>query len=196
MTHALSTAQAAIAAKLSEATGWRARALHTDRVDLEELTREAHGAPCVLVTLPEVSLDARIAGEVVVLASWSAYVLAEARDPQRRADETLSAVEAVIRTAAMSDFDGTMDAVAESLSAQNLYSGDLDGLSVALWAVRWRQAVCVDAADASDISALHRFRTITASFAPPAEEGSATTDTACSACGEADASNEEEQNHE
>ena len=196
MTHALSTAQAAIAAELAQATGWRCRALHTDKVDLDELSREAHGAPCVLETLPEATLADRTAGEVSVLATWSAYIIAEAREPQRRADEALSAVEAVIRAAASSDFGGTMQSVAESLAAQNLYSGELDGLSVALWLVRWRQQVSLEAAEAADISALHRFRTITASFAPPAGEGSATTDTACSACGEAGASNEEEQNHE
>lgn len=163
-------------------------------LDAAEMCREFRRGPAVLVVLAGMDVAERYSGVPTLNARLAAYIWVEGGAPASRSREAIAITERIATEVATSDWGGVAMRQATDIAAVSLYSGEHDRRAVTLWEVSWRQAF-LDETPVSP-SELHRFRTITASFAPPAGEGSATTDTACSACGEAGASNEEEQNHE
>ena len=162
-------------------------------LDAAEMCREFRRGPAVLVVLAGAEVSGRLAGMPTLNARLAAYVWVEGGSPAPRSREAIAITERIISEVVSSDWEGLAAGSASDISAVSLYSGEHDRRAVTLWEVSWRQSF--QEAEPIDPAELHDFRTITASFAPPAGEGPA-TDTACSACGEAGASNEEEQNHE
>lgn len=182
MTASLQDALAAVASGLDAALPAAVRCeVHHGPLDVDELSREAHAAPCILVVLPELTAGARVAGELVLSATWTAYVLTEAHDPGRRQAEALAIVERVIATISHADWGGTAGAAAQGITAQSLYSGDLDGRQVAVWAVRWSQVI--DARSDVPDAELHDFRALSVEFHEPADPTSIPPDQEpCDAC--------------
>ena len=114
--------------------------------DAAEIRRHVTQAPAVIVTCLGAGDYARQAQGVWTLeAQLAAYILCRDTPPTlTREVQALGLVTAVLKAVARATWsDPAAFGVVpgDSLDATNLYSGDLDSVGVALWAVTWRQTV-------------------------------------------------------
>ncbi|MEY2654362.1 MAG: hypothetical protein RLZZ524_1390 [Pseudomonadota bacterium] len=109
-----------------------------------EIRRQVTQAPAVVLACLGVSdYQRRGDGGWSVTAQLAVYVLTRDAPPGPPRDLlALSLTTTVLRAVARANWDGPDGfgvVEADSLEASNLYSGDLDAIAVALWAVTWRQ---------------------------------------------------------
>lgn len=112
--------------------------------DAAEIRRHVTRAPAVIVTCLGAGDYARLAiGHWTVNAQLAAYILCRDTPPtSTRETQALGLVTDVLQAVARSNWGDPLAydlADSASLDATNLYSGDLDAVGVALWAVTWRQ---------------------------------------------------------
>jgi hypothetical protein len=117
--------------------------------DAAEIRRHITRAPAVIVTCLGAGDYARLPqGVWTVEAQLAAYVLCRDTPPTlTREVQALGLVTDVLHAVARATWNDPAAfgvVPGDSLDATNLYSGDLDAIAVALWAVTWRQTLIMD----------------------------------------------------
>lgn len=115
-----------------------------------ELRRHVTAAPTVLVACLGLTDFARRGASAWMMAGeWAVYVLTRdtAIAPRDRIALTLAAevLRCIYRTT-WGDADTFEVPDEDSITATNLYGGELDNVACALWAVTWRQGIKLPAA--------------------------------------------------
>lgn len=112
----------------------------------DELKRHIMDAPVVLVSILSLSEWARVQTpsgfRCNADAQCAAYVVARG---ENRDSETLEIIPRLLTAVYhLSNFDvGYRMQGSQKLSAQNLYSGQVDGLAIALWGTQWDASISI-----------------------------------------------------
>ncbi|MEX0732844.1 MAG: hypothetical protein WED00_05685 [Aquisalimonadaceae bacterium] len=142
----LYTAREAITAGIKSALPeLRTCETHGGRFDRGELQRLSRRAPAVFVAALGVPSVAETPRAGLPLVGWAAFVIVSDTPQVSRDVIALDYAEALLRL--INDngkghrwgLDGAQKP--ERLAADNLYSGSLDKMRVAMWAVTWRQGI-------------------------------------------------------
>jgi len=144
MSSSLKTAQDAIVATLTGLLDVTVLA-HGGRFVERELPMLLAKAPCVLIApLSVTSWTPSSPGEWSALVTWGAYCLG-ADGSGNRAEQAMELAEQVLDQLVQQQW-GLTDAVSDepepgSPRADNLYTGHVNNLRVALWATSWTQTL-------------------------------------------------------
>ena len=118
--------------------------------DAAEIRRHLTVAPAVVIACLGLSEHQRRgAGAMSLVGQWAAYVVTRDAPQDDRHAQAMRLVSELLRHVSRATWSGpeAFGLPEEgSLDATNLYSGDLDGIATALWAVTWRQMVHLSAA--------------------------------------------------
>tara|TARA_B100000700_G_scaffold22521_4_gene21888 strand:- start:26946 stop:27497 length:552 start_codon:yes stop_codon:yes gene_type:complete len=132
---------------------------HGGRFGRAELARYSKRAPAVLVaamSMPEI-LDQPRPGRAKV--QFAAFVVCRDAPLERRDTQALILAEALVRHITGNSWGLASARRPERLNAENLYSGEIDSLGIAMWAVSWRQEINLsarsDAAELADFATFH-----------------------------------------
>jgi phage gp37-like protein len=132
---------------------------HGGRFAPEDLKRYATGAPAVLVAcLGAVSVEQTAEGEADGMLRWAAFVLATDKAGHPRDAGALAVVEALLSRIPGNRFADAANTIPYDLRADNLYSGAVDKLGIALWAITWRQGTTLGAFDEATLAVFSEFR--------------------------------------
>lgn len=112
------------------------------RLDAEELKRILTTLPAVKVACLDVGVAEIQGDEVACTASWGAFVLAKDEPGCPKDAAALTVVAELLRTIPGCDWSAAADSEPTGLRAENLFGSSL---TVALWAVTWRQKVSLKA---------------------------------------------------
>lgn len=112
--------------------------------DAGEVRRRMTQTPAVIVACLGIDQYSRRPDAWSVSGQWGAYILTRDTPEWSRDLAALDLASDVLRQVARATWDapdafGVPDQT--SLEASNLYSGTLDSVAVALWAVTWRQDI-------------------------------------------------------
>lgn len=149
----------AIVATIKEAIpGLRMVVGHAGRFDTaEELLRIITQAPAVLVSCLAVNRVDEQGGVLCPEVRWVAYVVTRDAPKLKKDVSAVAIIEQLVRVIAGNRWgiDGTHRP--RGITGENLYSGAIDSLGVAIWAVPWQQGLDLpaDAADLPDLVCLH-----------------------------------------
>ncbi|MCJ8285105.1 hypothetical protein [Halomonas sp.] len=131
---------------------------HGGRFDRAELARYSKRAPAVLVAamgMPRVEDRPRARPMV----QFAAFVMCRDAPGASRDTQALTLAEALVRLVPGNVWGQDNVQRPEQLSAENLYSGEIDRLGIAMWAVSWRQIVNLstqrDIGDLADFAIYH-----------------------------------------
>lgn len=115
---------------------------HGGRFDRLELARYSKRAPAVLIaamSMPRVEERPRSRPQV----QFAAFVVCRDAPSAPRDAQALTLAEALVRLVPRNQW-GREDAESPAnISAENLYSGEIDKLGIAMWAVSWRQTIAL-----------------------------------------------------
>ena len=116
--------------------------------DAAELRRHVTRTPCVLVSLARVDSFDGFATEWQSGATFAAYVVTRDLPDADRDVQAMDLVTAIVRLLSASPSFGTGTAARvvnpQGVSADNLYSGAVDSVAVALWSVTWSAMLIED----------------------------------------------------
>jgi hypothetical protein len=137
---------------------------HGGPINSAEIKRWATKSPAIRVAclgVPKVELGARI----LMDASWAAFCVESDRPgtANHRDMRVLLLAQSAIGVIGQHAQRWNLKAtgVPDSITAVNLYAQDIDGMGVALWAVRWRQVVDINVVD---VTSLDNFETFFAQY--------------------------------
>lgn len=119
---------------------------HPGRFDEQEIRRYLSRNSAVRVAIEDVQrIDVRGDAVGVITLTAAAYVIAGHPDTHQRQQDALQAVSAVLETLPHHKFsDDCVPVAPDTISAQNLYSGQLDARNgIALWGISWQQRIKV-----------------------------------------------------
>lgn len=138
----IETARAAVVGDLAEWLGTDVRVeAHGGRFDRNELSRHSRRAPAVLVAamgIPEVADTPQPATPTL---QFTAFVMTRDAPGAPRDTQALTLVESVLRRLPGSRWGLARGQRPERINAENLYSGEIDQIGIAMWAISWRQAL-------------------------------------------------------
>jgi len=131
---------------------------HGGRFDRAELARYSKRAPAVLVAamgMPRVEERPRARPAV----QFAAFVMCRDAPGAPRDTQALTLTEALVRLVPGNTWEQGNAQRPEQVSAENLYSGEIDRLGIAMWAVSWRQVINLstlrDASELADFATYH-----------------------------------------
>jgi len=134
---------------------------HGGEYSLDAIRRYASKAPSVVISILGCDTDKSPLVTFAGLARMSAFVFDRSHANNPRGDSALNLVTLLLRVLATPGqfwgLDGCLSAP-QDIRARNLYTPDLDGVGVALWAVSWGQLVDLtndDEAELDDFDHLH-----------------------------------------
>lgn len=138
----IDTVRQAIVASLRESLGQHVTVeSHGGRFDRQELARYSKRAPAVLVaamSIPEM-LDTPRPGRAGV--QWAAFIVTRDAPGATRDTQALTLAESLVRQIPGNTWGVDSTQRPDRINAENLYSGEIDRLGIAMWAVSWRQQV-------------------------------------------------------
>lgn len=119
-------------------------------------------APCVILA-PLGIPDMKVAGpNVLATIMYGAFVLTRSRPELPRGDAAMAIAEVI---ATFLPYEGFGLARRPSdVEAANLYSGTIDQMGMALWAIRWRQTIELAAKDDCTYASLDDFLRLDAAY--------------------------------
>lgn len=137
---------------------------HGGPINAAEIKRWATKSPAVRVAclgIPKV----QVGPSIFMDAAWAAFCV----ESDRPGVQGHRDVRALLLTQSVIGVVGqnaqrwglTATGVPEAIQAANMYAADIDGMGIALWAVRWRQVVRIDQVD---VTSLDNFKTFFAEY--------------------------------
>jgi phage gp37-like protein len=119
---------------------------HGGRFDLGELSRWAMQSPAVIVSVLGGAVE-REGGANVINTKVVAFVITPGSSVSHRDIAVMSIVDSLVAMVCQNSWNYEDAQAPQNMSAENLYSGDLDKTGVALWAVTWDQRLDVGILD-------------------------------------------------
>lgn len=116
--------------------------VHGGRFDLKELRRVATKTPAVFVSLlaaPEIKVV--VTGERDVTLSIAIYIITADKPRLPRNVSAINILQALLLLIPINDWGLKKINPPELITAQNLYSGDVDKHGIAMWAISFKQTV-------------------------------------------------------
>jgi len=140
---------------------------HGGRFTPEDLKRIAQRTPAIRVGCLGIrSMESDGAGSFDVIVVWGIFVITADKPQLPRDAGALTLVAAIVQLVPDNIWNDTASGYPENSRADNLYSGQLESVGVALWAITWQQKITLGGTDAG---ALDDFITFNATYdlAPP-----------------------------
>lgn len=136
--------------------------VHGGQFGLAELRRYAIHAPCAVLSLRSIPAVEYEGGQVVASIEWAVYLIARDAVNAKKDAIALSLVEAALGVITPEQrWGGEASHPPESIKAPNLYSGDLDKVGIAFWAITWTQKQDIQRVDVSELADFLRYRATT-----------------------------------
>lgn len=133
---------------------------HRGRFDsAAEIKRFATKAPAVLVACVRSKLDDACEGMPILHASWAVFVITRDKPSLPRDEGALALVEAIALSVSGNTWALDDTSAPTAIDSRNLYSGAVDNLGVALWAVTFEQTVTNPAIDDATLATMGVFAT-------------------------------------
>ena len=124
---------------------------HGGRFDLNELKRWSKQAPAVLVAAVSVPTIADGPTHIAEVR-WVAYLVTRDTPQATRDVAALDFSEALLRLVRKNTWQLDNTQNPQRVTAENLYSGQVDSHGMALWAVSWQQAVSLRTSDIAELA--------------------------------------------
>ena len=118
---------------------------HAGRFDREEIRRIAHKSPAVFVACLAASETEDEGGEIESDLRWGAFIVAKDQRAVKRDEVALALLQALLLHLPGNRWNVEAGRP-ENIAAQNLYSGKIDKLGIAMWGVSWSQRMTLGAA--------------------------------------------------
>ncbi|WP_246480016.1 hypothetical protein [Kaustia mangrovi] len=132
----------AIVAELGALDGIEDCDRHGGRFDVAELKRFAVKAPAIRVAALGIRAVSQVdTGEQDARLRIGAFIATKDRPERTRDDAALAYVQRVIETAQLGRWGQLKVHPARDLTAESLYSGEVQTTGIALWGVVWTQTV-------------------------------------------------------
>tara|TARA_B100000700_G_scaffold140319_1_gene156343 strand:+ start:230 stop:775 length:546 start_codon:yes stop_codon:yes gene_type:complete len=114
---------------------------HGGRFDRAELARYSKRAPVVLIAAMSLPSVGERGSMTLPTVQFAAFVICRDAPGEPRDTQALTLAEALVRHITGNRWEQESVQRPERINAENLYSGEIDRLGIAMWAVSWRQAI-------------------------------------------------------
>lgn len=138
-------------------SSFRAVQAHGGRFDEDELKRIATKQPACLVTVMGGAIARHGGSQGVCSADVLAFVVTAGSSTTARSRAAMDLAEDVGQLAVDNAWSYSDAKAPENIRAENLYSGALDRLGVAMWLVRWQQQTDFTEYDITQLDQFHTF---------------------------------------
>jgi hypothetical protein len=125
--------------------------VHGGRFGADSLRRYAALAPAALVANLGISGFEEDGSELVAVCRWGVYVLTRGSSQISRDSQALALIEALAILVRGNFWGDTARSRPKNISAENLFSGELDKSGVALWAMTWAQELEIEEIDVLEL---------------------------------------------
>lgn len=126
-------------------------------------------APCVILAPVGIPGASPMGPNVMATMNYAAFVLTRSRPEMDRSEAALRITEAILSFLPYEAFG--LARKPTDVEAANLYSGAIDNMGMALWAIRWRQMLELPAKDDCTYDDLANFLRLHATYNPDDGEG-------------------------
>lgn len=131
---------------------------HAGRFDEAEIKRFATAAPAVRVALLELGdVKALRSGEAAIDVRCGAFIATKDTQAQKRDKGALAIVGELAKAIPENTWGLEYAQNPKTIRASNLYSGSIDRLGIALWAITWNQQVHLGGIDPTTLDAFTKF---------------------------------------
>lgn len=155
--------RAAIEDRLQAAIPQAHASTHRGPFTLADVKRIATRSPALVVACLGMPRASREGVFTVCEAAWGVFVITTDKAGIKRDDLSMTLAESVTALVSTERWGGHAMKAASDISSANLYSVALDKEGVALWSVRWRQAVEISMGAHAE---LHDFKTLAGDTTP------------------------------